>query len=707
MESINFLFGIHNHQPTGNFDFVFESAFEDSYRPFIEVLEYFPELSITMHFSGCLLEWLEKHKPDYIDKIGKLVDRGNIELLSGGFYEPVLPMLPDRDKIGQIEMMNEYLEDRFGYSPRGIWLTERVWEPGLAKPIAQAGIKYVTVDDYHFLCAGKQQEELDGAFITEEQGYSLWIFPINQNLRYAIPFEEPETTVEYLRKFASERDDQCIVMADDGEKFGVWPGTHKTVFEEEWLERFFSTLQANQDWINTQTFKEYYEQNSPKDRIYLPTASYFEMSEWTLPAEQGEKFDSYVEDLKEEEEFEEIKPFFRGGTWRNFLNIYDESNWMQKKYLDLSDRLKKIKANNSEVAGTEEFKQAQQHLWRGTCNCAYWHGLFGGLYLPHLRHAIYSELLKAEKIILTKLEQNEEFRFQQKDLDRDGKEEILIDDPQENLHYAIRPKEGGYLEEFSLWDKSYNILNTLNRYKESYHKKVSQAKTESQEGENPHEMVKAKEEGLEKFLRYDDHPRKMFIDHILSKSVNFDQLKLGKYNEAADFIEGEYEVQLNENKRKLVLKRKGWVNWQKFKITKEMHFGKSELNVKYKLVNEGENYNSFQFGPEFNFSMLGGDAPDRYFQIDSGELSNNSMDSAGVLERTNSISVINEFDQFQIKISSNQETKIARFPIETVSLSEGGFERVYQSSVVIPLTQVNLKSGGEKILEYKLEVIRL
>ncbi|HMA61697.1 MAG TPA: alpha-amylase/4-alpha-glucanotransferase domain-containing protein [bacterium] len=706
MEQINFIFGIHNHQPTGNFDFVFESAFNKSYKPFIDTLEKFPEIHITLHFSGCLLEWLEDNKPSYIDRIARLVENGNVEILSGGFFEPVLAMLPDRDKIIQIEKLNHYIEKRFGYKPRGLWLTERVWEPGLAKPIAQAGIKYVTVDDYHFLGAGMQQEELDGAFITEEQGYPLWIYPINQNLRYTIPFEDPQDSIDYLRKYVSEDENKCIVMADDGEKFGVWPGTHDIVFKENWLEEFFTALQENQDWLKTKTFAEYYDNHAPKGRIYLPTASYFEMSEWSLPAEAGQKFEEYVEKFEEEGTFADIKPFFKGGMWRNFQYIYDESNWMQKKYLHLSNKLEEIREKKPELEDNDRFQKAREHVLRGTCNCAYWHGLFGGLYLPHLRHAIYSELIKAERIIDQELDEKK-FRMEITDLDRDGRDEILVTNTAQELFFAVRPHDGGYIEEFDLTDKSYNVLNTLRRYKEGYHNKVKKATTEANQGASIHDSIRAKEEGLEKLLNYDNQPRKTLHDHFISRSVTLEQFQKGNYFEESDFLEADYDYEIDKRRRSILMKRDGWVNWQPFRVEKHIKFTRSKIIVTYRLENKGQDNNSFRFGPEFNFAMLGGDSPDRYYQSDQVELEKSALNSSAVEPDINSMAVVNEYDKFKIIVKSHFSAEFFRFPIETVSHSEDGFERVYQSSVIVPFIFLEFQPGEQKELKFELEVKRL
>ena len=83
---------------------------------------------MTLHFSGCLLEWLEANAPDVTDRICALVERGQVELMTGGFYEPILAALPRRDQVGQIRMLTDHLAHNYGATQTGLWLTERVWE---------------------------------------------------------------------------------------------------------------------------------------------------------------------------------------------------------------------------------------------------------------------------------------------------------------------------------------------------------------------------------------------------------------------------------------------------------------------------------------------------------------------------------------------------------------------------------------------------
>ena len=100
--SIRFLFVLHDHQPIGNFDNVFEQAYQDSYRPFLDVFERYQRLKMALHTSGPLMEWLDLHHPEYLARLRRLVAAGRIEIIGGPFYEPILSMIPSRDRVGQI-----------------------------------------------------------------------------------------------------------------------------------------------------------------------------------------------------------------------------------------------------------------------------------------------------------------------------------------------------------------------------------------------------------------------------------------------------------------------------------------------------------------------------------------------------------------------------------------------------------------------------
>jgi len=248
---LHFLFGIHNHQPVGNFDEVVDDAIVRAYHPFLHAIaETGGGLSLTVHCSGGLLATLKERARPTFDLLGRLAVDGQVELLTGGFYEPILALLPDWDKIGQIQALTQFIKTSFGVTARGMWLAERIWEPQLPRVLREAGVEFVLVDDSHFALAGLDPETLGGYYLTEEQGASVAVFPINQRLRYLVPFSDPAESVRYLE---SRRGAGAVTMVDDGEKFGAWPGTDRLVYGERWLARFLDTLRAT-PWLRVSTF---------------------------------------------------------------------------------------------------------------------------------------------------------------------------------------------------------------------------------------------------------------------------------------------------------------------------------------------------------------------------------------------------------------------------------------------------------------------
>src|SRR3989449_6930961 len=197
MDPLRFVFGVHFHQPVGNFDHVFQQHLRDVYRPLVEHLAEHRFFPFALHMSGPLLEWLEAHDSAYLDLLGRLAADGRIELLLAGFYEPVLAALPRADRVEQIGWMRAAMRKRFGVDAAGLWLTERVWEPDLAADLADAGVRYVLVDDRHFLVSGFERDELYAPFWTESDGKRVALFPIDERLRYLVPFKPPATIATY------------------------------------------------------------------------------------------------------------------------------------------------------------------------------------------------------------------------------------------------------------------------------------------------------------------------------------------------------------------------------------------------------------------------------------------------------------------------------------------------------------------------------
>jgi hypothetical protein len=514
MRPIRFAFGIHLHQPVGNFDHVFAQHVADVYRPFLERLatrDFFP---LCLHLSGPLLEWLETHDQPYLDYLAGLVAAGKVELLLAGMYEPVLASLPRRDRVEQIGWMQEAMARRFGARPTGLWLTERVWEPELAADLADAGVRYALVDDRHFLVTGFRPDQLHRPYLTESDGKVLHLFPIDERLRYLIPFRPPSETAAYLRELRSQGH-ALAVLADDAEKFGGWPGTKEWVYDRGWLDDFLTSMGhlIEGGEMELTTLSDALSQVPTAGPAYLPTASYREMEGWALPPDAARRLVGLERDLGTERCNGPDGALIRGAHWRNFLVKYAEANRMHKKMQALSAKCRH--------AGDPT--PARRAIGRAQCNDAYWHGVFGGLYLPHLRNAIWRELALAEGT----LRQGEGLGFEWLDLDCDGHLELWIHSS--SFSALISPTRGGGLEEYTRFAAGINYADVLTRRREVYHQLTAPGPGHQAGDGTPsiHEL-----EGgfrLTEVPPQDPGERVMLADRVLAGDVTFEAYTRGDY----------------------------------------------------------------------------------------------------------------------------------------------------------------------------------
>lgn len=450
---------VHAHQPVGNFDAVLEHNYTASYAPFLEAVARRPWLCWNLHVSGYLLEWMRARHPDWLERTRALVAAGQLEILGGGYYEPILAAIPAAHQQRQLARLADAVEAWAGERPRGAWLAERVWEQQVAAVLAQAGLDYTVLDDCHFERAGIATP-VHGHWRTEEQGRGLTLVPSSLFLRQAIPFKPPSAALGWLREMAAAHPGSLLTMGDDLEKFGSWPHTFQHVWREGWMEEFLDGLEAAQDEIRTVRLGAHLAQHPPRALVYVPTGSYPEMMRWAGSA-----------------------------SWRNFLTRYREANLLHKRGWDLYRR--------ADAAGG--CAAAEDHLLAAECNDAYWHGWFGGVYSPHLRNQAFEHLLAAEAALDREAEPPPLRRL---DLHGDGSEVIELRSAE--LRVAVTPADGGTIEELDWLPGRANLINSITRQPESYHDALRQ-----QQAVNPAELpggaVTASAEVLAR-LQYDRWP---------------------------------------------------------------------------------------------------------------------------------------------------------------------------------------------------------
>lgn len=497
---ISLLLGVHAHQPVGNFPAVLEEAHQRCYRPFLHVLHRHPDFRFAAHFSGWLLDWLLEHHPQDMALLREMVARGQVELFGAGDCEPVLAAIPQRDRVGQLNALTDKLVRRFGARVEGAWLTERVYIPTVVPALAECGMRYVTVDDYHFLCTGKAAAELDGFYTTEEDGRSIDLFPISEQLRYRLPFSPAAEAVAYLEGLARDGH-RAAVYFDDIEKFGIWPETHEWVYEKGWLEQFIAGVLAS-PLIRTETYRDFHARGTTRGIIYLPTTSYIEMNEWTLPPAAAAAYDALVAREKQAGSYERSKPFVRGGIWKNFFMRYPEANWMHKRMLGLSERLAALPPGGRTAALTEQ-------LYRAQANDAYWHGLFGGLYLPHLRREVWRNLIALEAALDAAAPRPP---LAAADADLDGTRELFLANA--DLQAVLKLDEHAAACELDAYRLAQNFGDVLTQRAEHYYRKLAAAPQAAGGAgiASAHNRIAFKDAIDPADILPDARPRRLFLD---------------------------------------------------------------------------------------------------------------------------------------------------------------------------------------------------
>jgi alpha-amylase len=659
------------------------------------VLDNYADIPFVLHTSGPLMEWLAEHSPEYVDRLRRLVARGQVEVLGGPFYEPVLTMIPPRDRVGQVSSYKSYLEKLLSTRVRGMWVPERVWEPALVGDLTSGGMDFTVLDDHHFKQAGVDEGQLFGYHLTEDNGSLLRVFPISERIRYLVPFHDPQEAINYLGHVHGQHPGGVVVFGDDGEKFGSWPGTHGHVYHNGWLRRFLDLLRQNRHWLRPCTFSQALDETKVVGKVYLADCSYREMTEWALPPARYVEQKRLASEMQHDHRWGAIHRSLRGGSWRNFKVRYPETAEMYARMLQVSRRLQKAEESGADARAVAA---ARTDLYKAQCNCPWWHGTFGGLYLPHLRGAVYQHLIAADNALLAAERRAPGWvEAEVADHNLDGGDEVCL--ANDRLAAYFHPARGGTLYELDLRAIKHNLLATLSRRHEAYHDSVR----------NRGHDVAWKQQDLDKQLRCDWYLRKALVDHFYDPGLGLPQLLAGQEHDHGDFaIEPfEYRVTRHPQQAQLVMWRQGKVGGHAVKLTKTITLlGDGDALAVHYLLENCPRQPRLHLAVECNFAGLAAGAEDRYFQ--HGGKKGGPLQTPQDLPETDHLGLVDEWRGLEASLRLSKRGGIWAFPVQTVSLSEGGYELVHQSTAVMPHWLVEPDSQGrwEVTLLMKLDTSR-
>jgi 4-alpha-glucanotransferase len=699
---------LHNHQPVGNFGHVIAANHDAAYLPMIAALERHPGVRLGLHYTGPLLDWLRSERPETVERLVALHARGQVEIVGGGWCEPVLASLPERDRVGQLRRMASELATLFGERPRGAWLAERVWEPDVPTSLHDAGYAWTVVDDAHFRAASIADDDMWGPYSTEDQGRRISVFGTEQGLRYRIPFGTVDDVIDHLRTNATEDGRRIGVMGDDGEKFGAWPTTWEHCWgTDRWVDRFLDALEANAEWLTTTTPSAWLEHAAPIGRIYLPTGSYAEMGEWSLPAEEGRRYSDVLH-----ADIAEGRPeprWMRGGFWRNFQVKYREINDLHKQMLRTSAAVEALPEGPVRDRATD-------HLFQGQSNDCYWHGVFGGIYLSHMRLATLEHLIAAQDAAdRAGREQGLPVDgIRSIDADLDGIAELVITSPGQSV--IIKPSEGAGIGTWDIRAPRHALASVLRRRPEAYHAKLiafeaggSDAAASADATASIHDIVKVREPGLAARLQYDRHERRSGLVHILAPDATPATFSDTTATESGDFVEGAFEV-LQATAGEVRLARSGEVTTASGMVpltiekTFRLHGARQAPSITLEVTahNTGASAIDARIAVGWAVNMLGGGGnPSAWFDLGDRRV---AFDSTGDIAAARTIGFGNDALGVSVAATATPAADIWWASIDTISISEDGFERTHQGASLAFTWPLRLAPGAQASWRMAMDV---
>ncbi len=647
MRRLKLVLGTYNSPPVGTSQEQFEKTYQYSYKPFLTILYKYAMLRGAFHFSGTLLEWLEEKHPEFNMVLSEMVKRKQIELLGGGYYSPIFPIIPSKDRLGQIELLTTYLRKKFSKRPRGCWITEGVWEPAITSTIKSSGMEYLFLDDILFFQSGIEEKDVYRPFITDDQGKTAIVLPLHNNLIKQMFVEEPEGLVEKIVALAEHTNKNIIVnMLINGDFFLVNKNYYSNFFSENgWLERFLRALAKNNSKIETTLPGRFVRSLGPVERVYFP--SHFLKTNG---------HDEHGHNNNGHQPFH-LSTFIssnsRPNFFRQYITMYPEIQRLYAKMMYIHLIVGQVRGDRSRK------KTAKEESWRGQCHAAFWHSHDGGVYRNKVRKAVYAGLINAEKTTREKGIFSTSLNVT--DIDLDGIPEYLY---QGQFINAYVHRRGGALFELDYVVTAWNYLDTMARHKEPYH--------DEQDATNG----------------FDEYMKNSFIDHFWDQEVTVDNLAHNGVKEKIDFVHSLYRARKVEKERKEVnfgLKKQVAVNgsYHNVDLFKDYDFLKNSINVKYKINTDSDKPITGRFATEINLSFPEEGRNQLSFIVThtegKTELENGKIELFNVTELT----LHDRLNRTLITISVDKPSTLWTFPVYTITEQYGKKIWIYQHTTCV------------------------
>lgn len=714
-----------------------DQRFENAVEPVIRALETCDRLSLVVHIAGRLLEHAVAHRPSLLGRISALSQQGRLELLGGAFFSPVLGSIPERDAVGQVRFMANWLKRNLNASQQGAWLSLRAWDPTLPGVLSQAGVKYTLVDDAHFFGAGLRPGLVHGHFVNHRAGNSVSVFPIDRRLTKVLQFASMRRAQEILE--AANQEHQSA-----GEQVGVVAFDGDTLVESGRLHEMLELFSDQSHWLKTITLARAFETFPTRGPVNLLTGADPDLAEWACTAEARERRRYLQFRLDEAHVWGMVQHHVDRVLFDNFLIKYSEANHLHKRMLatsEMIDRLRKIlsdrqiakRVSKTDSQARKVLERACDALWRAQSHAVYWHKGKGhaGVYDPVLRIATTRRLMQAQRMAEKALGDPAKGGWYGvgRDYDSDGNPEALV--MTADLSAVVHAAEGGTLWELDLRRKQIPLHTALSPMEEPYDdelvgNEVVLVDATLPRSEGRRSMPKTSPGGpprrnreLER-RRVDRVRRGAFQDHILGPETTLETYAHRQFRDLGDFADGRFKLaRVSEPEmpdspygvvqvvRSGVAKDVG--RTMLLRINKEFHFDlqRPRMIVKHSIVNRSRDTVTLWHGLEWTFGLPSGEELNLWATAFEGneERTYQLVDGAQDLGTVTWLEIKDTETDLAIVIATPDPVRAWWTPVTSVFETEDGWQETVQGQTLLLHRELEIWGEDTQAMELTIDFL--
>lgn len=603
-------------------NFTEETLYQKSLKKIASFLFTHPKISFSFYLPCSYVEWLSEKHPEFLLILKDLTNRKQVEILGGGYYEPIFPLILPVDRIGQIEENTTNLRKKTGKRTRGIFLGDSIWDPSLISSFKTCGIDYVIVNSELI----PEEVPHGKVHIVEDMGKTLYVIPYRKCIDNFDDLPDPQELLGKIKYYSELNNDE---NQKDSEHlfFTSFPISELgKLIDSNWLETFFQ-LASNSPLFDFSTPSNYIKTYQDFQQTFIPAGCPKEIRKWALqPFVQSSDSSSS-----------------KNTNIKNFMYTYQEVQYLYSRMTYTAIILTQCKGDKIRKKCTREY------LWKAQRQDSYWFLGADGICKTQNRENAYKNLLLAEKSV-RETSNSLSDSFLSFDYDMDGRKEYIV---HKNDYNAFISLCGGMIFELDLILTAKNYCDTMKRIKDF------------------DEIT-------------DFYPKKLFVDHLIDFD-HFEQFKKDISTCSAVFSQVVYsEINFDRIRKELVLNANALfgILQQPVNLKKKYLFADNGIKVQYILKNESPLPLKCYFAIESNLCFSGTDDNTLLIEIISGETKQKvDADSSFTAENNVSLLQFSDLDEKnRFVFESNEEAGVCIQPLYITRPVNGKTEKRYQAT---------------------------